>query len=398
MKTPSGVPAMVVWLLWAGAAFGQDQQMGARAKALGGAGTAFEDDPHSLWFNPAGTATQPGGVAISYQTYPFYEEQGNPLDTARARPNVNDPVFIPSFLGVVLPVGSPELPQTIGLCAATPFHLYFPFNGPNPTTPPTDGVIVDQTFMRLRLTYAVDFRLRPIGDAGFFSHAAVGAGLDLSINQFEYTSPPDNEDSPIEYDMTVSGGVGVLLGFYENGEDLRVTVGLSYQGPAAHRYGNNLKAPSGVVPAFDFPQQFQFGLAFHLMERMPLRVSLEVLWTDWKGAARESNLPGIEGFEEALSVSAGVEYRIDAAPAVGILPRAGLRYYDAPWRHSERSRLPGWGDHQLFIDSRNEQFFIFSFGFGLSWGNKEGTQDTLDVAFEIGGDAPSLAVSYTFQF
>ena len=51
----------------------QDQQTGARAKALGGGGTAFEDDPHSIWLNPAGIATQPGGLAISFQTYPFYE-------------------------------------------------------------------------------------------------------------------------------------------------------------------------------------------------------------------------------------------------------------------------------------------------------------------------------------
>jgi hypothetical protein len=37
-------------------------------------------------------------------------------------------------------------------------------------------------------------------------------------------------------------------------------------------------------------------------------------------------------------------------------------------------------------------------GVGLTWGYAEGTQDTLDLAFDIGGDSPGLAISYTFQF
>ena len=39
----------------------QDQQLGARTKAMGGSYTAFEDDPVSIWLNPAGIATQPCG-------------------------------------------------------------------------------------------------------------------------------------------------------------------------------------------------------------------------------------------------------------------------------------------------------------------------------------------------
>lgn len=398
MEKLPGVLPWVLLLFFAAVASAQDQQMGARSKALGGVGTAFEDDPHSIWFNPAGISSQPDGLAVSLQTYPLYEEKGNPIQSARAHGDANDPIFLPSFIGAVVQVGSSELPQAVGFCLAVPYHVYFPFNGPNPTFPPTDAVVTDQTLMRLRISYAIDFRLRPAGETGFFSRVALGLAADLAITRFEYTSPPDNEKSPVEHDPAFSGGAGVLLGLFDNGEALRVTLGASYQAPASHDFGKSLKAPSGIVPSFDGPQQVQVGLAFHLLERLPLRLYLEAMWADWKKAARESRLPGIDSFESSLSLSVGAEYRIELEKMVGFLPRVGIRYYDAPWRKTGRTELPAWGNHQLFINTRSESFVVLSFGVGLSWGYKEGTQDSLDLGFDIGGDAPSAALSYTFQF
>jgi len=54
--------------------------------------------------------------------------------------------------------------------------------------------------------------------------------------------------------------------------------------------------------------------------------------------------------------------------------------------------------YQLFINIRDESFVVFSFGLGLSWSYKEGTQDSVDLAVELGGDSPGVALSYTFQF
>ena len=61
-------------LLSLGTAFAacQDSTVGARAKAMGGGNTAFEDDPTSVWLNPAGIATQSKGLSVSTQTYPAY--------------------------------------------------------------------------------------------------------------------------------------------------------------------------------------------------------------------------------------------------------------------------------------------------------------------------------------
>src|SRR5438552_4596855 len=80
----------------------QDQQLGARTKAMGGSYTAFEDDPVSVWLNPAGIATQNTSGAIAYQTYTTYplHENKAPMSStvgfsAGAETTFIDPAFIP---------------------------------------------------------------------------------------------------------------------------------------------------------------------------------------------------------------------------------------------------------------------------------------------------------------
>ena len=64
MRTSS---ALVIFLLaLARAACAQDQQLGARTKAMGGSYTAFEDDPVSIWLIPAGISTQLSSMSIAY--------------------------------------------------------------------------------------------------------------------------------------------------------------------------------------------------------------------------------------------------------------------------------------------------------------------------------------------
>lgn len=377
----------------------QESATGARARALGGASTAFSDDPHCIWINPAGTAAQPGGIAISYESTALYEERPGPfISRAPARPRSNDPVFLPSFFGIVYQIGGPDLPQALGLGLATPYHLYHPFRGPDPGPGDPPSLTIEQAFTRLRLSYAVELPLAPRDARGFLTRLSLGVGVDLATTRFEFTAPPDNEQSPIDHDLAVSGGFGLQLGLYDNGENVRANFGLSYQGPADFGFGHDLSIPSGVAPFYDWPQQIQAGLALYLFDRLPLRLCLEAQWTDWKGAAQKSQLAGTESFASSWSVSAGAEYRFDLSPTIGLLPRVGMKRVAAPWNHASKPALPAWGHYQLFIDSRSDKFFVVSFGVGLSWGYAEGTQDTLDLAFDIGGDAPGVALSYTFQF
>src|SRR2546428_11246870 len=94
-------------------AYAQARQVGARTKAMGGSYTAFEDDPVSVWLNPAGIATQNTSGAIAYQTYttyPLHENKAPMSNTvgfsAGAETTFVDPAFIPSYLGFVFHLGA----------------------------------------------------------------------------------------------------------------------------------------------------------------------------------------------------------------------------------------------------------------------------------------------------
>jgi len=214
----------------------------------------------------------------------------------------------------------------------------------------------------------------------------------------EFTAPPDNQVSPVEHSTAFSGGVGIQVGLFDNGDDLRANLGIAYQGPAHFHLGTALAIPGGIVPCYDWPEQIQVGLAVYLLGRLPLRLCLEFQWIDWAGAAQESRLAGVDSFVASTTYALGVEYRIDVSPSVGLLPRVGVKYMTAPWEHREKPELPAWGHFQLYLNRRSETFTVFSTGLGLIWGYREGTQDALDLAFEIGADSIGFALSYTFQF
>src|SRR5258708_38237243 len=112
----------------------QDQQVGARTKAMGGSYTAFEDDPVSIWLNPGGIATQTDGGIINYQTYTLYDLKTSPSgapSTTRSQLGWSDPAFLPSYLGVTFQLGTSDSPQALGICFAPPFRLrlrYLPYH------------------------------------------------------------------------------------------------------------------------------------------------------------------------------------------------------------------------------------------------------------------------------
>src|SRR4051812_45234620 len=108
MKSATFLVPLLVCASAAASAAAQDQQLGARTKAMGGSYTAFEDDPVSIWLNPAGIATQPSAVSLDYQTYVTYplHEVKSPGGTqvgfsAKAETTFVDPALLPSYLGVV---------------------------------------------------------------------------------------------------------------------------------------------------------------------------------------------------------------------------------------------------------------------------------------------------------
>jgi long-subunit fatty acid transport protein len=386
------------------AALAQDQQLGARTKAMGGSYTAFEDDPVSIWLNPAGIATQPDSGALAYHSYTAYpvkrERAGGSVDTSvEAETIMVDPAVIPSFLGFVTQLGTPEDAMALGVCYARPYHLKYAMDvlsDPNQTAfVPTSNV--EQSFSRFRVAFAKDFRLKKVGEAGAFTHIAVGAGVDLSYERWEFTQQttvPPIIITTTDSDTTVSlgFGLGVLVGLYDDTSSFKVNFGAAYQ--SAIKYQFDIEPD--LLPAFDMPQQLNAGLTFYLLEETPLRFTLDFQWINWSESAEKPIYSGQEEFEDAMNFSLGAEYRFKLSESLFLFPRVGYRRFDAPW--GDAKDLPVTGMYKLVMDTSDEAFNIFTYGLGLSWTSKEGKLRSVDVAGDAGGDSVNFAVGYTHEF
>jgi hypothetical protein len=373
----------------------QDQQIGARTKAMGGSYTAFEDDPISIWLNPAGIATQSLQLSLSYQTYTAFQ-QGlslpGPAESVDAEMIMAPPAFIPSYLGMVVPVGNSEAPMSLGICYVRPYYLDYALDEVTASDQTSFSPVasVQQSLSRFRVAFAYDFRFRDMGEAGFFSHLALGIGLDVGLADWKFSSPAVNEtDSALAF----GGGLGILLNVYNNTESFMVNFGMAYQSEVDFDF----RIQPEIYPSFDMPHQINLGCTFFLLEGMPLRLTFDFQLIDWGGTAVPPDfLESFPPFEDSMNISIGCEYRIPLTDQVFLYPRLGYRRFNPPWR--DEKSLPVTGDYRLVLDTEGDSFHIFSFGFGLSVSNKEGRLRAVDVAVDVGGDSSNVAVGYTHEF
>lgn len=386
-----------VTVFLAGTAYAQDQQLGARAKAMGGSYTAFEDDPVSVWLNPAGIARQPDQAALAYHTYTAYPKgrrrgPGDAIEfTVGPETIVADPPFWPSYLGVVFQAGKPESPLAVGVCFARPYVLNFSMDQ---VTDPSQTVFVpeaevEQSLSRFRVAAARDFLFATSAQGGFLTHLAVGLGLDVGYERWEFSSPSEDES-----DTTAAFGFGggFLLGLYDDAHSFRVSLGVAYQSAVKYPF----EIETDVLPAFDMPQQLNAGVTLYLLEGTPLRLTFDLQWIDWSETAEKPLFPNFDTFDDAVSFSFGVEYRVPVGDRVNLYPRAGYRRFDAPW--SDEDNLPMTAGYRLVLDTKADVFSVFTFGLGLGWSSEGGKVRTVDVAGDVGGDSVNAAVGVTFEF
>ena len=281
--------------------------------------------------------------------------------------------------------------MAVGLCYARPYHLNYSFDelqDPFTTTfaPDTN---VDQSFSRFRIAFAKDFRLRPAGEPGFFTHISVGGGLDAGYERWEFKSATE---SASDNSTAFGGGVGVLVGVYDDTEDIRVNLGLAYQ--SSMEWDFNLDTE--LFPAFNMPQQFNAGVTFYLLKGSPLRTTVDFQWIEWSATADNPQFPGEPKFEDVFNISLGLEYRVELLEKLYLYPRLGYRRFDAPW--GDPDRLPMTSRFKLLMDTKAEAFNIVTFGFGLSWSSDEGKVRSVDVAGDFGGDSANFALGFNYEF
>jgi len=380
----------------------QDQQVGARTKAMGGSYTAFEDDPVSIWLNPGNIASQTDDNILVYQTYTLYDlktSSSGGANTAPPQLGWSDPAVLPAYLGVVFQLGTADSPQSLGFCFATPFRLrlqYLPYDFTTGTSGTSPRLSVDQSFARIRSAYARDFQFKP---DGFFTHLAVGLGIDVNVTDWNFTefkSINGGTDtatlSVTDRNVGFGGGVGFLLGLYDNRSDVKINLGAAYQSRANYSFSIN----AIDVPLFDWPDQFQGGLTFYFLEGLPLRLTVDAQVIQWSSAVRHSLLPGVSGFRDVTNFSIGGEYAVPVSEKVKLFPRAGIRRFNAPW--SNEKNLPAVGLQRLGIKTKSGSFLIGSAGLGIGWSSDAGKNRMFDLGFDAGGDEPGLALALTIEF
>jgi len=396
---------LAAFLACSASALAQDQQVGARTKAMGGSYTAFEDDPVSIWLNPAGIAGQTDSAALAYQTFTSWEIEIDSSVLSGADPRIgavqswNDPALIPSFLGVVFQVGTPESPQAFGFCFTSPFRLDFPMSSTVDTDIP--GAEFTQVFYRFRGSYARDLRFRPVGEEGAFTHLALGIGLDVGVSRIQFRElGATNFPFPLAFDLTdtgVGGGAGMLLGLYDNTRNFKVNLGAAWDSKIEYKFS----ASKTFMTNFDWPNQYQAGMTFYLFEGMPLRVTVDAQLIDWDGAAEDSRVAGAPDFQQVINYSAGLEYRLPFRPMgekVSLYPRLGYRRYDAPWESDDRQKQPALGNRRIVVDPNEDVYEILSVGLGVGWSNEGGRLRTFDMAMDFGGDVAGIAFGFSMEF
>jgi long-subunit fatty acid transport protein len=387
--------ATVLLLLAAGgSAWAQDQQLGARTKAMGGSYTAFEDDPVSVWLNPAGIATQPNALSISYQTYTTYPLQSERTSTgedlsAEAVTSFVDPAFIPSYLGLVFQVGTPELPMALGICYARPYHLNYSFDeleDPFVTAFEPDTNI-EQSLTRFRAAFAMDFPIAERGQGGFLTHVSAGLGLDIGYEHWRFEGEVSKSGS-----STAPGfGLGVLVGLYDDTESFKVNFGAAYQSAVRWQFSTDPE----ILPAFNMPQQVNVGLTGYFLRGFTLRTTVDVQWVDWSETAEEPAFVGQPAFEDAFNFSLGAEYRIPASERVSLYPRVGYRRFNAPWEDPDD--LPMTANFKLLVDTDDSSFDIFTTGIGVSFTDERGKLWVIDLGADFGGDSFNFALGFTYE-
>jgi len=261
--------------------------------------------------------------------------------------------------------------------------------------------IEDQQFSRFRLSLGYDFR---IAKEGFLTHIAVGIGIDMGVSRwFETFSGTAASGGNFADNVTrataigIGGGIGALIGVFDNGEDLKVNVGIAYQS----RIGFNWEIDRTNFPVYNWPGMTNAGITVYLLKGMPLRFTVDGQWIDWSHAATDSQFAPISRSIRGVSnLSVGTEYRMNLKEdgSLSLSPRLGYRHVENFWSTSNPVNLPSVGFNQLAIATNGSAFHIITFGGGLTWTTADGKARSIDVGVELNGDSPNFGFGYTHEF
>ncbi|MDO9585940.1 MAG: outer membrane protein transport protein [Syntrophales bacterium] len=402
--------------------------IGAKATALGGAFSAYADDPFATYYNPAGL-TQIEKPMLSLGTHLIqpsmnvygYQVTGGLVAPAAGPRDFQDhaSTLVVPHLGFAMPLNkSPPLVAGVGLYV--PYGLDIKWGG----TPGDPGAYnaYHAWYMREVVTPSLAYKVSDSLSLGIgFSLGKSKAGVErLAFSPLITKLGNKQIEMDLQDDMNWSVNLGVL---YKPVKSL--SAGLTYRG----RTSTNLKgtakavglnngetvtflptATSGIVQntsvnaetKIDAPEQIQFGIRYLPFEKVSLEVDL--VWTRWSiidgytvsydkkfldAPGLGPNNPGktsesfARDWKDTTQVRIGAEWQVNK-----LLALRGSYFYDP-------SPIP---DTTMDIQWADADKRTFAAGFGLDFGkiSVDGViQYTItDGKREISGESSNLNNSY----
>lgn len=343
--------------------------IGSKATALGGAFSAYADDPFAVYYNPAGLTqikepTLSIGVEaldphIKVHSYRAKDGDGNEVQPYGISFSDTSENFVVPHLGFAMPLNDRVF---FGIAAYVPYGLHVKWEN-NPSQNPAAYNGFESYYVRGVVTPTLSFKLSDKLSFGFgISFGRSDAGTQRRI--YSPSTPSLNNKvikGDLHDDFNVSFNVGFLYKPLNN-----LALGLTYRSRTNTDFDGTVEVKGvqkvGASTSIDHPDQLQLGVRFDPTEKLTLTTDL--LWTRWDTVGsytvkfkepllgrKKEYFP--RDWKNTKQLKFGIEYRWNE-----IVTLRGGYFYDP-------SPIPDHTFDMLWPDADKE---TYSAGLGLNFG------------------------------
>ncbi|WP_457679157.1 OmpP1/FadL family transporter [Thermovibrio sp.] len=375
--------------------------IGAKATALGGAFSAYANDPFAVYYNPAGLTqikrpTLSVGVLYLNPHLKIHSFKAVDGDGNRVEPygvsfsDESNDLVVPHF-GYAMPLFNNLY---FGIAAYIPYGLHIKWDS-DPRKNPGAYNGFESYYVRGVVTPTLAVKLTDRLSVGFgISFGRSDAGTQRRI--YAPSIPSLNNriiKGDLSDDFNLSFNFGLLYRLYDN-----LSLGITYRSRTNTHFRGTVEVVGvdkvGAETSIDHPEQLQVGLKYKPSRRLTL--TADVVWTNWsviKGYTIKFDRPLLGRTQETFprdwkdtrQLKLGIEYKVNE-----LLTLRGGYFYDP-------SPIPDHTFDMLWPDADKK---TYSFGVGLNLFKGKLTVDGVvqytvaESKREIGGESVNLNDSY----
>jgi long-chain fatty acid transport protein len=382
--------------------------IGSKASALGGAFTAYADDPFAIYYNPAGL-TQLTGPMFSLGTHIIkpvmsvndYQVAGGVVAPATGPRGFQDhsSTLVVPHLGFAMPVGKSLV---AGVALYVPYGLDVKWGGT--TSDPGAYNAYHSWYMREVVSPTIAYKVTDT--------ISVGAGVSLGKSKAgverlafaPFITGLNNKqmETDLKDDMNWSVNVGI---YYQPVKYL--SAGLTYRGKTSTKFEGTTKAvglndgdtvtfwptaTAGTVQntfvnastEIDHPEQVQFGVRYLPLEK--LSVEADLVWTRWSQ---------IDGYTITFDKKF---LDVTAFNAIGRNPGKNSEFFPRHWKNTTQVRFGVEWKATKILALRGSYFYdpspIPDETMDLQWADADKQTFAIGAGLEFG----KIIVDTVFQY